>query len=256
MGAVLVRGAKWCGKTTTCEQLAKSVLYMADPDHAAMNRETARIRPSLLLKGATPRLIDEWQEAPELWDAIRFSVDHREGYGQYILTGSAVPPEADEENESECVIRHTGAGRIARFTMRPMSLYESGDSTGEVSLEELFSGKNPTGAANRLKLEDLAELVCRGGWPAALGMPRRYARKPVEEYLAAIVESDVTRVDKSLRDPERVRRRGLRRRRSRWWSSEKGTSPTREPTESSSARSALCDHEMPYAKGLRHHSGP
>ena len=206
MGAVLVRGAKWCGKTTTCEQLAKSVLYMIDPDHAAMNRETARIRPSLLLKGATPRLIDEWQEAPELWDAIRFSVDHREGYGQYILTGSAVPPEADEENESECVIRHTGAGRIARFTMRPMSLYESGDSTGEVSLEELFSGKNPTGAANRLKLEDLAELVCRGGWPAALDMPRRYARKPVEEYLAAIVESDVTRVDKSLRDPERVRR--------------------------------------------------
>lgn len=206
MGAVLVRGAKWCGKTTTCEQLAKSVLYMADPDHAAKNRETARIRPSLLLNGATPRLIDEWQEAPELWDAVRFSVDHRKGYGQYILTGSAVPPDVDEENGKECLIRHTGTGRIARFTMRPMSLWESGDSTGEVSLGDLFAGKDPTGAANRLKLEDLAELVCRGGWPGALGMPRRYALKSVEEYLTAIVESDVTRVDRSLRDPDRVRR--------------------------------------------------
>ena len=206
MGAVLVRGAKWCGKTTTCERLAKSVLYMADPDHAAKNRETARIRPSLLLNGATPRLIDEWQEAPELWDAVRFAVDHRQGYGQYILTGSAVPPEVDEENGKECVIRHTGTGRIARFTMRPMSLWESGDSTGEVSLGDLFSGKNPTGATNRLKLEDLAELVCRGGWPGALDMPKRYALKPAGEYLTAIVESDITRVDKSLRDPDRIRR--------------------------------------------------
>ena len=206
MGAVLVRGAKWCGKTTTCEQLAKSVLYMADPDHAAKNREAARIRPSLLLKGETPRLIDEWQEAPELWDAVRFSVDHREGCGQYILTGSAVPPEADEENEKECLIRHTGAGRIARYTMRTMSLWESGESTGEASLGDLFAGKDPTGATNRLKLEDLADLLCRGGWPGALNMPKRYARKPVEEYLTAIVESDVTRVDKSLRDPDRVRR--------------------------------------------------
>ena len=171
---------------------------MADPDHAAKNREMARIRPSLLLKGATPRLIDEWQEAPELWDAVRFSVDHRDGYGHYILTGSAVPPEVDEENEKECLIRHTGAGRIARFTMRPMSLWESGDSTGEVSLGELFAEKDPTGATNRLNLEELAELLCRGGWPRALNMPKRYARKPIEEYLAAIVEIDVTHVDKSL----------------------------------------------------------
>lgn len=204
MGAVLVRGAKWCGKTTTCAQLSKSTLYMGDPDSSEKNLELAKIRPSLLLAGANPRLIDEWQEAPQLWDAVRHSVD-RGTNGMYLLTGSAVPPEADEKNEAS-VIKHTGTGRIARYTMRPMSLWESGESTGEVSLKELFEGKDPTGARSELKLENLAELVCRGGWPASIGLPKRVMSGPAREYVEAIIESDVSRVDSTLRDPERVRR--------------------------------------------------
>lgn len=204
MGAVLVRGAKWCGKTTTCEQLAKSALYMGDPDAAPKNLEMAKVRPSLLLKGAMPRLIDEWQEAPELWDAVRHSVDHGTR-GMYLLTGSAVPPEADA-NDERGVIRHTGTGRIARYTMRPMSLWESGESSGEVSLKDLLAGKDPTGGASRLTLEDVAELVCRGGWPIAVDLPKRVQCGPAQEYVEAIVESDVSRVDDTLRDPERVRR--------------------------------------------------
>lgn len=204
MGAVLVRGAKWCGKTTTCAQLSKSALYMTDPDSSARNIELARIRPSLLLAGANPRLIDEWQEAPQLWDAVRHSVD-RGTVGMYILTGSAVPPEADEKNEAS-VIKHTGTGRIARYTMRPMSLWESGESTGEVSLKDLFAGKDPSGATNKLALENIAEIVCRGGWPASIDLPKRVISGLAHEYVEAIIESDVSRVDHTLRDPERVRR--------------------------------------------------
>lgn len=204
MGAVLVRGAKWCGKTTTCEQTAKSVLYMGDPDTSAKNIALAKVRPSILLLGEKPRLIDEWQEAPELWDAVRHSVDHG-SQGMYILTGSAVPPEADEDSKS-CAVRHTGTGRIARYTMRPMSLWESGESTGAVSLAALLAGHDPTGAASRLRLEDIAELVCRGGWPVAVDLPKGVQFGPAKEYVEAIVESDVSRVDKTLRDPERVRR--------------------------------------------------
>ena len=205
MGAVLVRGTKWCGKTTTCEQLARSVLYLGDADSSARNIALAKVRPSLLLEGAFPRLIDEWQEAPELWDAVRHSVDHGTK-GMYLLTGSAVPPQVDEENAASRVIRHTGTGRIARFTMRPMSLWESGESSGEVSLAELFQGRDPTGARNALTLERLSELVCRGGWPAAVGLRGRLTTAAAKEYTEAIVESDVSRVDGTLREPERIRR--------------------------------------------------
>ena len=205
MGAVLVRGAKWCGKTTTCKQLAKSVLYLGDTDTAAKNIALAKVRPSLLLEGALPRLIDEWQEAPELWDAVRHSVDQGTK-GMYLLTGSAVPPKVDEENASERVIRHTGTGRIARYTMRPMSLWESGESSGEVSLSDLFAGKDLTGGHNSLTLEHLAEIVCRGGWPAAIDLKGRMMTAAAREYVEAIIESDVSRVDGTLREPERVRR--------------------------------------------------
>ena len=130
MGAVLVEGAKWCGKTTTAEQQAKSILYMDQPKDRAMNLQLAQINPDLLLNGDTPRLIDEWQIAPELWDAVRFTVDHREGDGQFILTGSVTPLQDDEDVEQGKKIFHSGAGRIARITMRPMTLWESGESCG------------------------------------------------------------------------------------------------------------------------------
>ena len=140
MGAVLVEGAKWCGKTTTCEQQAKSVLYMADPTDRAENLKLAEMNIGGLLAGERPRLIDEWQDAPQFWDAIRFIVDHEDGDGLFILTGSAVPPDTQK-------ISHSGTGRFARIKMRPMSLWESGESRGEVSLSALFNGVKPNGAA-------------------------------------------------------------------------------------------------------------
>lgn len=207
MGAVLVQGAKWCGKTTTCEQLAKSVFYLGDLEHHEENVTLAKVNPKAVLAGRSPRLIDEWQEAPTLWDAVRFAVDHGDGYGRYILTGSAVPPEADTEERSEHrVVRHTGTGRIARLTMRPMTLWESGDARGEVSFADLFAGRDVVGARSNIGFEDVAELLCRGGWPGAVGLKGRAARGPSREYLEAICESDISRVDSTLRDPERVKR--------------------------------------------------
>ena len=157
VGAVLVEGPKWCGKTTTAEQQAKSVLYMSDPDNRQAYLELADLKIKMLLKGDNPRLIDEWQIVPQIWDAIRFDVDHRGEEGLYILTGSAVPVSTDN-------IHHTGTGRFAWITMRPMTLWESGESTGDVSLEQLFRGVADVEGYNRLKLEDIAFLVCRGGW--------------------------------------------------------------------------------------------
>ena len=160
-GAVLVEGAKWCGKTTTAEQIAGSVLYMQDPASEKQNLEMAEINPGRLLKGTAPRLIDEWQMAPKLWDAVRFEVDQRDEFGQFILTGSSVPGDLSE-------ISHTGTGRISRMLMRPMSLYESLDSSGDVSLSDLFSGKNDVDGENHIDLNKLAFCICRGGWPKAL----------------------------------------------------------------------------------------
>ena len=204
MGAVLVQGPKWCGKTTTSRQAVRSEVSLEDSVKGKSNRLLAQTRPDKLLEGATPRLIDEWQEGPLLWDAVRSAVD-RGGRGMFVLTGSAVPPELDEDSD-ERVPRHTGTGRIARLTMRPMSLWESGDSMGEVSIEKIFAGEDVTGAKSSIELEDVCELICRGGWPGALGLSGRAARGPAREYFTAIVESDISRVDKTLRDPERVQR--------------------------------------------------
>lgn len=200
IGAVLVQGPKWCGKTTTSEQIAKSVLYMADPTMQKAYLQTAELNTSLLLVGETPRLIDEWQLAPKIWDAVRFEIDHREEEGQFILTGSAVP--ASTEN-----INHTGTGRISRLTMRPMSLFESGESNGSVSFEWLFSQpeNQPIGIAN-LSINDLAFLICRGGWPNSVTKQKDDALALAFDYFDAVTESDVSRVDGVKRVPEKVRR--------------------------------------------------
>ncbi len=199
-GAVLVEGAKWCGKTTTCEQVAKSVLYMGDPDSKKKNLQLAEINIKQLLEGATPRLIDEWQEFPRFWDAVRFQVDHRPGFGHFILTGSAVPPDTAE-------ISHTGTGRISRMTMRPMTLWESGDSCGSVSLSALLRGDELVeGECRSINLERVAYLVCRGGWPQAIEQREEIALMRAYDYYNDVVNADISRVDKVPRDPNRVMR--------------------------------------------------
>ena len=198
-GAVLIEGPKWCGKTTTAEQIVSSVLYMDEPEKKEQNIAMSELNPKRLLKGETPRLIDEWQLAPKLWDAIRFEVDHRDELGQFVLTGSAVPPETKE-------ITHSGTGRFTWLTMRPMSLYESGDSTGEVSLKEMFDGAAEVDAESNLTIERLAFLVCRGGWPQAVDMRDEIALDQATDYFDAVVNSDINRADDVKKNPERVRR--------------------------------------------------
>ena len=196
-GAVLIEGPKWCGKTTTAEQISKSILYMANPENKEQNLMLADINPSLLLNGDVPRLIDEWQIAPKLWDAVRFEVDHRKSEGQFILTGSSVP--ADKS-----LIMHTGTGRISFLLMRPMSLYESLESNGTVSLEDLFASKEISGV-NNLSLEDIAYLCCRGGWPRSISMEKDIALEQAFDYYDAVVSSDISRVDGVKREPIRVK---------------------------------------------------
>ena len=199
-GAVLIQGPKWCGKTTTAEQQAKSVVYMDDPEYMEQNVELANLSPKKLLSGEVPRLIDEWQLAPQLWDAARFEVDHRDELGQFIFTGSAVPVDTSK-------IHHSGTGRFAWLTMRTMSLSESGDSTNEVSLEELFT--NPVAdvfATNPLNIDSLAWLICRGGWPKATMVSKEVALDMAYRYYEAVVHSDISRVDNVSRDPERAKR--------------------------------------------------
>ena len=197
-GAVLIEGAKWCGKTTTAEQQAQSIVYMTDPEKSYQYLSMVELNPKTLLDGKTPRLFDEWQIAPKLWDAIRFEVDHRDDLGQFILTGSAVPPETEE-------IHHTGTGRFARVKMRPMSLFESEDSNGSVSLTELFSGKLDISGSSDLPFEKLAFLVCRGGWPRATSMCDSTALEQAFDYYDAVVNADISRVDNIERNAERVK---------------------------------------------------
>lgn len=200
VGAVLIQGPKWCGKTTTAEQQAKSVVYMDDPEYMDQNIELASLSPKKLLAGATPRLIDEWQLAPQLWDAARFEVDHRDEEGQFIFTGSAVP--ADTEK-----IHHSGTGRFAWLTMRTMSLYESGESTGEVSLNDLFSKPDvDIFGTNNLNIDSIAWLICRGGWPRATTINKEVALDMAYRYYEAVVNNDVSRVDNVRRDAERTKR--------------------------------------------------
>ncbi len=197
-GAVLIEGPKWCGKTTTALQKAKSVVYMQDPLDKEQNLALAELNPLQLLKGKTPRLIDEWQLAPKLWDAIRFDVDKRDEFNQFILTGSFVP--ADDMSNS-----HSGTGRITRMTMRPMSLFESKDSDGSVSLRSLFGSKNEISADSNISIEELAFLICRGGWPKAIGQSQRVALQQAFDYVDSIVNKDASRVDGIARNPQRMK---------------------------------------------------
>lgn len=203
-GAVLIEGAKWCGKTRTAEVAAHSVVYMQDQDEADNYLQMAETMPSLLLTGDEPHLVDEWQVAPNLWDAVRFEVDRRGGMGHFIMTGSAVPPDPDDEKNPKLKRRHTGTGRIARLRMRPMSLWESGDSNGKVSLRDLFDGKDFPAATSELSIPDIARLTCRGGWPEAVFLADAPSRRIARNYVRAIVEEDIHRVDGIERNPERV----------------------------------------------------
>ena len=204
-GAVLIEGPKWCGKTTTAEQHAQSILYMDDPKKFKENLVTADIAPQDLLVGNVPRLLDEWQIAPQIWDTIRFEVDHRDGNGHFILTGSSVPVN-DEEGKEGGKRVHSGTGRFAWLRMRPMSLYESGESNGTISLKKLFSAPETIYAQNHLTKEDISFLVCRGGWPAAVDLKKEIALDQAFDYCDAIAERDMSRVDKTKRSPARVRR--------------------------------------------------
>lgn len=198
-GAVLIEGPKWCGKTTTAEQIAASILYMDEPEKKEQNITMSELNPKRLLKGAAPRLIDEWQIAPKLWGAIRFEVDHRGELGQFVLTGSAVPADTKD-------ITHSGTGRFTRLTMRPMSLYESGDSTGEVSLKDLFDGAAEIDGASELDIDRLAFLVCRGGWPQAVDMRDEIALDQAMDYYDAVVRSDINRADGVQKKSKKVHR--------------------------------------------------
>lgn len=197
-GAVLIEGPKWCGKTTTAEQIAASILYMDDPEKKEQNISMSELNPKRLLKGETPRLIDEWQLAPKLWDAIRFEVDHRRELGQFLLTGSAVPVDTKE-------ITHSGTGRFTWLTMRPMSLYESGDSTSDVSLKDLFENNTVDGESD-MTIDRLAFLACRGGWPQAIDMRDDIALDQARDYYDAVVRSDINRADNIQKNAEKVRR--------------------------------------------------
>jgi predicted AAA+ superfamily ATPase len=197
-GAVLIEGAKWCGKTSTANQVAKSVIYMQDPDLSASYQAMINAKPSLLLKGETPLLIDEWQMAPVLWDAVRFEVDKRGEIGQFILTGSAVP--------KDNVIAHTGTGRIARIKMRPMSLFESQESNGTFSLGALFDGvQEDIGVTSELSIERIAFILCRGGWPASINLEAKAAFRMAADYVESVINHDVSEVDQVEKNPERVR---------------------------------------------------
>jgi uncharacterized protein len=197
-GAVLIEGAKWCGKTSTASKASRSIIYLQDPDQSRSYLAMADTKPSLLLKGDTPRLIDEWQMAPVLWDAVRFEVDKRAAFGQFILTGSSVPPDQ--------ATSHSGTGRISRLKMRPMSLFESGESNGSISLRNLFLGtQEESGVISELSIEQIAFVLCRGGWPASISQKEKPALRMALDYVEAIIHQDISQVDGVEKNPERVR---------------------------------------------------
>ena len=200
-GAVLIEGPKWCGKTTTAEEIAASKIMLARTDVKDSFRSLLEIDTDEALAGEPPMLIDEWQTVPKLWDAVRYTVDHRRKMGQFILTGSAVPDRA-AETERE----HSGTGRFAWLTMRPMSLFESGESNGSVSLARLFTAPEKILAKNGLKLRDIAFLICRGGWPMAVGLPEEAALEQAFDYYDAVTKEDITKVDGVKRASARVQR--------------------------------------------------
>lgn len=196
-GAVCIEGPKWCGKTWTSAFHCKSEIYIGDPANNFQNRKLAELSPDLVLEGDSPRLIDEWQEVPPLWDAVRYKVDQTHQKGQFVLTGSATPNHKG--------ILHSGAGRIARLRMRPMSLYESGDSSGKVSLDALCHGKLIPEMTGEVGLKKLIELIIRGGWPGSLDLPLQQASLLPIEYLNAVIDDDVYRIDGIKRDTTKMR---------------------------------------------------
>ena len=196
-GAVLIEGPKWCGKTTTAEQVSKSALSVDDPSTVSVNKTLSEIDPERLLTGDHPRLLDEWQVAPKLWDAVRHHVDHHKGQGQFILTGSSVPADISETI-------HSGTGRFGWLIMRPMTLYESGDSTGDVSLASLFDSQ-PISGRSDIDLDRLTFLICRGGWPESLDMDDDVALDQAFDYIDAVISNDMSRVNNIRRDPQKVR---------------------------------------------------
>ncbi len=197
-GAVLIEGPKWCGKTTTAKQVAQSLLDLGDDNVLDQSKTMMGIDSKELLKGETPRLIDEWQQIPALWDTVRGEVDRRGEVGQFILTGSSVPPDPEQ-------IRHSGTGRYGRIRMRPMSLWESGESTGEVSIKELFDGKEFGVITAKNSLREIAHLTCRGGWPQATFLEGEIALDQAIDYYNSVADVDISRVDKTRRSPERAR---------------------------------------------------
>lgn len=197
-GAVLVVGPKWCGKTTTAKQQAKSLLDLSKKLNLEQSLQMMDINPESLLVGETPRLIDEWQQIPALWDVVRTEVDERNQFGQFVLTGSAVLPKAEET-------LHSGTGRIGRLKMRPMSLFESEESTGEVSLSDLFSNIDIPVYQHHKSLEEIAFLTCRGGWPQATFLQGDIALDQAEDYVESLLNVDMHRVDKVQRSSERMR---------------------------------------------------
>ena len=241
IGAVLIEGPKWCGKTTSAEQKAKSVIYMNDPKKSSMYMQLAKMSPQTLLEGETPKLLDEWQLAPSLWDTIRFEVDHRDGEGFFILTGSAVPANTDE-------IWHTGTGRFARIKMRPMSLWESEDSTGTISLAALFNGSAQTAITDEKSLEDIAFLLCRGGWPKATLQKKEAALERVFDYYDAVVNADISRVDNVERDAERTKR--LMRSYARFQGSQTSISKIKDDMKANDAMTVNDDTIGSYIKAL------
>lgn len=210
-GAVLIEGPKYCGKTTLASQQARSILSMADTDTLGQNLALARTNISRLLAGETPRLIDEWQIAPQFWDAVRNEVDKRNEDGQFMLTGSAVPPKPKKDESGNIIeeenIHHTGTGRISRLRLRTMSLWESEDSSGDVSLEELFINPGTVDGVSNIDLDRLAYLTCRGGWPkAVLKKSEKAALAQAFDYYDSVVSNDIKRVDDIDRDEELTKR--------------------------------------------------
>ena len=196
-GAVCIEGPKWCGKTWTSSYHCNSEIFMGDPAGNFQNRQLAELSPALVLEGETPRLIDEWQEVPPIWDAVRYQVDQSAEKGQFILTGSATPNHKG--------ILHSGAGRIGKLRMRTMSLYESGDSSGKVSLEALCRGKIATALTGEVDLKNLIALIIRGGWPGAIQLPVEQAALLPTEYLNAVIDADVFRIDGIRRNKTKLR---------------------------------------------------
>ena len=196
-GAICIEGPKWCGKTWSSSYHSNSEIYIGDPNGNFQNRQLAQMSPSLVLEGEIPRLIDEWQEVPPLWDAVRYKVDQTPSKGQFILTGSATPNHKG--------ILHSGAGRIARIKMRTMSLYESGDSSGDVSLMDLCNGKMTPKMTGEVDLRKIIEYIVRGGWPASLGLPVESAALLPKEYLEAVLNDDIYRVDGVKRNTHKMR---------------------------------------------------